>query len=323
MPSPALSVGNLRLVSFVTAVALTSTACITGCGSTGAPPSDECVGSASDALRTCAKGATVSGIDISYYQGNVDFAKVKAAGRVFAFARLSDGLNFPDSKFATNWPAMKSAGLVRGAYQFFRPAQDPIEQANLFIAKMDAVGGLKPGDLPPVLDIESDGGLPSNTVVARAKTWLGKIETKYGVKPIVYTAAFMSDVIGTSFGAYPLWVANYGATCPLMPSGWTDWKFWQTSESGTVSGVAGPVDTNLFNGTLAVLQAMTLKPATPPDAGADASTDDDAPALAPDAIDVSVGGEHPNDGSEGATIGQGGTPSGAPETTSAPLTPCR
>ena len=148
-----------------------------------------------------------------------------------------------------------------------------------------------------------------------------KVEAKFGVKPIVYTANFMSGVIGTSFGSYPLWVANYGATCPLMPSGWTDWKFWQNSDSGSVSGIAGAVDTNFFNGTLAQLQTMTLKLAAPKDAGADSGKDDDD-TLAPSDVDVdvTVGGETPNDGSQGSTIGGGRPPA---ETNGAPVTPCQ
>jgi lysozyme len=91
---------------------------------------------------------------------------------------------------------------------------------------------------------------------AHVKTWLARIEAKTGRRPIVYTAAFMSATIGTGFSAYPLWVANYGATCPSMPSGWTKWQFWQTSESGTVSGIPVKTDLDVFNGTLADLQAF-------------------------------------------------------------------
>lgn len=304
-----------RRAAFVVAGLLTSVGCSAGCSSE-APVGDDCLGSASSALRTCAKGATVTGIDVSYYQGTVNWAQVKGAGRAFAFARISDGLNYPDTKFAQNWPAMKSAGVIRGAYQFFRPSQDAANQAQLLIDKLEANGGLLPGDLPPVLDLESADGLASSTVVARAKTWLAKVEAKYGVKPIVYTAAFMSNVIGTNFGAYPLWVANYGATCPLMPSGWSDWKFWQSSDSGSVSGVGGNVDTNFFNGPLAALQAITLKPAAPPDPGGGGGI-----GIALDDLDVTLDDARPNDGSQGSTIGGGSPPS--PETTSAPITPCR
>jgi lysozyme len=293
-----------------------------GCSSAETPPDDGCVGSGSEALKTCAKGTTLTGVDVSYYQGNVSWSQVKGSGRQFAFARISDGLNYPDAKFAQNWPAMKSAGLVRGSYQFFRPSQDAGQQAQMVLDKLAAAGGLKPGDLPPVLDLESADGLASSVVVAKAKAWLAKIEAAIEVKPIIYTAAFMSNVIGTNFGGYTLWVANYQTTCPTMPSGWTNWHFWQNSDSGSVPGIAGNVDTNFFNGALAQLQTLTIKPATPPakDAGADAGED------APDLVDLgnqpdlAFGDEQPNDGSQGSTIGSG---TQAPDTQSAPITPCR
>jgi len=313
---------HTRRVAIVVAGLLAAVGCSAGC-SPPAPATEDCLGATSSALKTCAKGATVGGIDVSYYQGTVNWAQVKASGRAFAFARVSDGLNYPDTKFAQNWPAMKSAGLVRGAYQFFRPSQDPASQAQLLIDKLEANGGLKPGDLPPVLDLESADGLASSAVVARAKTWLAKVEAKYGVKPLVYTAAFMSNVIGTSFSAYPLWVANYQTTCPTMPSGWTDWKFWQSSDSGSVSGVGGNVDTNFFNGPLTALLAFTLQPAAP-GGGAAGATGSDGIGLALDDVDVDVAAVDdalPNDGSQGSTLGSGSPPS--TETSSAPITPCR
>ncbi|MBX3188092.1 MAG: hypothetical protein KF819_13805 [Labilithrix sp.] len=303
----------------VVSALLTGGTCIVGC-SPGEGPAGECTGSSADALRTCAKGSTLTGIDVSYYQGNVNWAQVKGAGRTFAFVRVSDGLNFPDTKFAQNWPAVKSAGLVRGVYQFFRPSQDPTQQAQLLLDRIDAAGGIGPGDLPPVLDLESDGGLAASVVVARATTWLAKVEAAVGRKPIIYTAAFMSNVIGSSFTNHVLWVANYGATCPLMPGAWTDWHFWQTSDSGSVAGVSGNVDTNLFNGVLADLMKQTLQPPPAPN-DAPAGPRDDVVGLA--AFDgVMPGDAKPNDGSQGATIGDG-DPAHDPDAMSAPISPCR
>ncbi len=291
------------------------------------PTADECVGTSAQHLKVCAGASTLQGIDVSYYQGTVDWVKVRASGRRFAFARVSDGIDHPDKKFAENWPAMKAAGIVRGAYQFFRPAKDVDAQVDLLVTKIAAAGGLEPGDLPPVLDLESDGGLPASTVVARAKAWLAKVEAAFGVKPIVYTAAFMSNIIGNHFADYPLWVANYGAACPTMPSGWTEWKFWQDSDRGSVPGVNGNVDTNLFNGTLAQLEAMTLKAPTPPPPEPDPS----APAE-PDEVVPDVGtfdgilGEEDLVRDHGATMGSGiakDPPSGRDELASAPFDPCR
>jgi lysozyme len=288
-----------------------------GCSSSDSPPSDGCVGSGSEALKTCAKGTTISGVDVSSYQGTVSWSKVKGAGTDFAFARISDGLNSVDSTFAKNWPAMKAAGIVRGSYQYFRPGQDAALQAQMVIDKLTAAGGLQPGDLPPVLDLETADGLASSVVVARAKTWLAKIEAATKVKPIVYTAAFMSSVIGTSFGGYTLWVANYGTTCPTMPSGWTDWQFWQHADNGNVAGIAGGVDADFFNGTLAQLKTLTIAPA----GGGTQEPPVDMTAFAGES-DLTFGGNKPKDGSQGATLGDGNT-NDTGTTQSATITPCR
>ncbi|MDX2089895.1 MAG: GH25 family lysozyme [Kofleriaceae bacterium] len=215
------------------------------------------------AATVCGSGAEVKGIDVSYYQGNIDWTKVAADGVKYAFIRVSDGLNYPDSKFATYWPQAKANGILRGAYQFFRPAQDPIEQANLLLQR---IGTQEPGDLPPVIDVEADGGLAPETVAAKVKQWIDHVEAATGVKPIIYTGFyFWRDEVGApAFGAdYPLWHAQYTtADCPNIPPPWTSWAFWQFTDSGRVNGIAGPVDTNRFNGTYTDLAALT-GPAAP------------------------------------------------------------
>jgi lysozyme len=243
--------GFFRRRTVVVAILASSSVLVVGCSSD--PPRENSCGSSEEALTICAKGPIVKGVDVSTYQGTVDWNAVKASGRVFAFTRIGDGVGTQDATFATNWPAMKKVGLVRGAYQFFRPSQDPVAQGNLVIAKL---GKITAGDLPAVLDLESADGQPSATVIARAKTWLARVEAGTGRRPIVYTAAFMSSTIGAGFGAWPLWVANYGPTCPTMPTGWSKWIMWQASSTGSVPGIGGNVDADEFNGTLADLMAF-------------------------------------------------------------------
>jgi lysozyme len=280
------------------------------CSSSG--PGAECVGQGNDALKVCAAGPVVKGVDVSYYQGTVDWQKVKQSGRVFAIARVSDGLSVVDSQFATNWPAMKQAGLVRGVYQFFRPARDPIAQADLLLQKVQAAGGFQPGDLPPVLDVETVDGVAASTLRQRMQQWLDHVEQALGRKPMVYTAAFMSDTVGTGFSKYPLWVANYGTSCPTMPDGWSGWKFWQSSSTGSVPGISGNVDVNDFNGPLsALLQFAGVQQAA--DAGA--SSDAGAPPL--DASLPSPPDDRPKT-DEGLAMGQGEPPPAAP----LPANPC-
>lgn len=206
--------------------------------------------------RVCAAGTTTLGIDVSKWQGTVNWPKVKAAGVKFAFLRVSDGTAAKDAMFATNWAATKANGIIRGAYQFFRPAQNVTTQADMMIA---AIGTYTPGDLPPVIDVEDDGGLAPATVASRVRQWVDRVQAALGVMPIVYTGKyFWRDEVGgpASFAPNALWIAQYTSLCPDIPAPWTKWTFWQYTESGTIDGVSGPVDTNRFNGSLEQLQAF-------------------------------------------------------------------
>lgn len=215
------------------------------------------------AAIVCGSGPTVKGIDVSYYQGNIDWAKVAADGVKYAFIRASDGLNTVDTKFDTYWAQSRAHGIIHGAYQFFRPAQDPIAQADLLLGR---IGTPAPDDLPPVIDVEADGGLPPAMVAARVKQWIDHVEGRLGIKPIIYTGFyFWKDEVGApAFGAaYPLWHAQYtSAECPNIPPPWGDWAFWQFTSTGSVNGIAGNVDVNRFNGTYEQLLELTRPGAT-------------------------------------------------------------
>jgi lysozyme len=257
----------------------------------------------------CAAGPTVKGVDVSTYQGQVDWAAAKKDGVAFAFARVSDGLTHPDAQFTRNWQVLKTDGIIRGAYQFFRPALDPIAQADLLLQKLKDAGGLLPGDLPPVLDAETVDGVSNATLRANMLAWLTHVETATGRRPIVYTAQFMSANVGTGFASYPLWVANYGVTCPSMPDGWSAWKFWQSSSTGAVAGITGDVDVNAFNGTLADLVKLAGS-ASSPDAGTDAGNARDGGSVIADAgaAPLDAAGSGPPRGDSGATLGGGAPP---------------
>jgi len=216
------------------------------------------------AARVCPNGPTVSGVDVSYYQGVIDWPAVKAGGIEFAFVRLSDGSTFRDPKFDVNWQGAKSAGLIRGAYQFFRPGQSVDAQADMMIA---AIGTYQPGDLPPVIDVEATSNLSAATVATRVKQWVTKVKAALGVDPIVYTGKyFWRDQVGGERALAPnaLWIAQYTSLCPDLPSPWTRWTFWQNSDKGRVAGIGEKVDLDKFNGTLADLAAFAGGGGTPP-----------------------------------------------------------
>lgn len=195
----------------------------------------------------------LSGIDVSKWQGTVDWKSVQQAGIAFAFARATYGISEVDSCFSENWQGMQEAGITRGAYHFFLAADDPAQQADFFIR---TVGSLGADDLPPVIDVEAASGVNSN-LAASVQTWLSTVEQGLGRKPIIYTApSFWNQNLTGGFGDYPLWVAEYGVSSPKPVNGWANWTFWQYSSTGQMGGVSGSVDLDYFSGTLQTLTAF-------------------------------------------------------------------
>lgn len=228
----------------------------------------------------CGDGPVVNGMDVSYYDTSIDWSTAKAAGIDFAFIRVTDGTQYRDPKFADYWAGARAAGVIRGGYQFFRPAEDPIEQADLMLSLM---GALQPGDLPPVLDVEVSGSLSPTQVAANVHAWVDHVTTAIGRAPIVYAGLYSwADLTGSAdLTSSPLWVAQYTtAACPNIPSPWTKWLFWQHSNTGAVDGVvSSELDLNVFNGTLDQLKAFAGADAAPCGTiAATGSTVDDADA---------------------------------------------
>ncbi len=203
--------------------------------------------------------ARLTGIDVSEWQGNVDWQTVKQAGIAFAFARATYGATLIDKQFTTNWQGMRAAGIVRGTYHFFVTADDPTQQANLFLK---TVGSLDDSDLPPVLDVELESGTGSN-LISGVQTWLGLVEQGLGRQPIIYTGpSFWNEYMTGGFGSYPLWISEYEVSAPSQVNGWDNWTFWQYSSTGTVAGIAGNIDLDYFNGSSDDLEAFINSPAS-------------------------------------------------------------
>ena len=230
---------------------LAAVAALAGC--IGAAPVDE----TESGLSVCAKGPIVKGVDVSHYDGTIDWAAVHGAGIAFAFMKATESTGFSDPQFAANWKGAGANGVIRGAYHFFRASADATAQADYFVQQ---AGVPAAGDLPLTIDLETLDGVAAATVASDALTFLARVETKSGRKPIVYTSASFLSSIGSpaGFGAYTLWVANWQVSCPKLPSPpWSDWTFWQDSATATVNGIpASAVDSDQFNGTLAELQAF-------------------------------------------------------------------
>lgn len=205
----------------------------------------------------CPSGPTVPGIDVSEFQGGVNWGAVAASGQRFAVARISDGANYSDYTFNQNWNGIKAAGMIRGAYQFFEPGQDPVAQANLVISR---VGRLADGDMPVMLDVEVTGGLSQSGINAQIHRWIDAVAAGTGKTPYIYSGAYFWDsaVNRADFANLPLNVAWYGTACPGVPSAWNGhhWAFHQFSQTGGVPGVGGAVDLDVFNGDYPALQAF-------------------------------------------------------------------
>ena len=223
-----------------------------GCSGGGASNNVEAIGHSSEAITVCPGASTLEGIDVSEFQGAINWGAVKGSGRAFAIARVSDGTGHLDPEFAANWSGIKNAGMIRGVYQFFRGSEDGVAQANLLLSN---IGTLAADDLPPVADVEVSDGVSGSTLVANLAAWTARIQAATGRTPMIYSApGFWNGLPSTGqFGNDVLWVANWQVTCPDTPTPWTKWDFWQYADNGTVPGISGAVDLDKFNGTAAQL----------------------------------------------------------------------
>ncbi len=200
----------------------------------------------------------LKGIDVSEYQGDINWKAVADSGVAYCFVKATEGVESRDPMFAKNWAGMRSVGIIRSAYHFFIAKKDPKVQANNFLGLTRSVWDTN--DLPPVLDLEKSYGLSPNEVIDKAGIWLDTVEASIGRRPLLYTFPnFWHETLGNSprLGAnYRLWIAHYETNNPWIPGGWKSWSFHQYSESGTVPGISGPCDMNNFNGDLDTLQFL-------------------------------------------------------------------
>ncbi len=205
----------------------------------------------------------IQGIDVSHYQAVVEWPAVAGAGKVFAYAKATEGTDNTDPYFHDNWSGMGQAGLLRGAYHFFHAGQDAAEQADNFIAALTSANGsplLNPGDLPATLDLEITSSLQASLILAAASTWLALVGAATGRMPILYTYySFWNSTLNNprALADHPLWIARYttGST-PGTIGAWPSWTFWQHAPKGTVEGIGGDVDLNAFYGTIEQLNAL-------------------------------------------------------------------
>jgi lysozyme len=189
------------------------------------------------------------GIDVSKWQGEIDWAQVKAAGTKFVFIKATEGGDHVDERFAQNWAGAKAAGLPRGAYHFVYWCRPAHEQAAWFKQHI-------PNDadaLPPVLDLEWNGHsktcpkkVSRDLALEKIRLMLRELEEHTGKKPIIYTdITFHNEVLVGEFNDYPFWLRSVAAPPEDRYLGGRRWTYWQYTTTGRVTGIKGNVDRNV------------------------------------------------------------------------------
>ncbi|WP_310420795.1 GH25 family lysozyme [Mycoplana sp. BE70] len=202
--------------------------------------------------KTSPRNHAVHGVDVSRWQGEIDWVTLRQQGANFAFIKATDGGDHLDPMFRKNWQRAKDAGIKRGAYHFFYWCRTAGEQADWFIRNVPK----EPGALPPVIDVEYNAESSCKKRLSRAKVlekmqvFMDKLERHYGQRPIIYTAPdFYADNLSGEFLDYPFWLRSVAAHPSKRYPG-RKWVFWQYSGSGLSHGVSEKIDLNVFRGSV-------------------------------------------------------------------------
>lgn len=204
-------------------------------------------------------GYEIHGIDISHYQGEIQWSKLKNAEVNgypinFVIVKSTEGSSMIDENFNDNFYQAREHGFLRGAYHFYSTKTPARKQAKYFLKQVH----LENGDLPPVLDVESTGNLSEQEFRKEILRWLKIVEKAYKCKPILYTGYKfkMAHLSGPEFDDYPYWIAHYYVSKVRYKG---KWKFWQHTDAGKVDGIKGYVDLNIYNGSMYDLQKMLIE----------------------------------------------------------------
>jgi GH25 family lysozyme M1 (1,4-beta-N-acetylmuramidase) len=200
---------------------------------------------------------TLPGIDVSNWQGTIDWSTVAATGVRFAVIKATEGRTYDDPYYAANLKGATANGIVAGAYHFARPDSsdgDPGAEADHFVSVADPT----PGEIVPVLDLEQAGHLSVTNLQDWTKRWLARVTSLTGVRPMIYSSPsfwteHMGDTTWFANHGYDLyWIANWGVTTPATPAndwGGHGWTIWQWTSCQHVKGISGCVDGDRFRGT--------------------------------------------------------------------------
>src|SRR5437660_10527267 len=217
-------------------------------------------GSAATAASRTSSRNWLEGVDVSNWQGSIDWNKVKGAGKSFAFLKASEGKNYVDPYYAQYRQGAAAAGIGIDAYHFARPDLHPAPagaraEADHYVG----VAKVGVGDVIPVLDLERGDSLSTNTLLDWTWAWLREVHRRTGLKPMIYSGPYrwstkMKDTAAFAKAGYRLWLADWcspSSSCPWVPGndwGGKGWTFWQYTDCGHVRGISGCVDLDHFGG---------------------------------------------------------------------------
>lgn len=202
----------------------------------------------------------IHGIDVSYAQGHIDWQKVRAIDEdsvriTFTFIKATEGILSVDPYFQRNWREAAKAGIICGAYHYFKPSKSGTAQAKFFLQ----VAKTEKGDLPMVVDIEELNKVSPEQMRQQLKDFLTYIEKKTKIKPIIYSGiSFYNDYLKGYFDDYHLWVANYDQPDTKLAGG-RQWLIWQHSDKATLTGINHVVDFDTFYGDSAAFQQLLIR----------------------------------------------------------------
>ena len=206
----------------------------------------------------------VHGIDVSKFQGDIDWNAVASSGVKFAYIKATEGGDHLDDRFQANWQGSRDAGIPHGAYHFVYWCRPPMEEMAWF----EQVAPVEQDALPPVLDVEATPTsrtchrhLTQEAAIAEMKVMLEEMESHYGKRPIIYTTVDFYEAILSdgAFMDYPIWVRSTKYH-PTVKYGGRPWAFWQYQSDAYVSGIQPKVDRNAFFGTKAQWEAFLKEP---------------------------------------------------------------
>lgn len=206
------------------------------------------------------------GIDVSVYQGDIDFEQVKNSGIEIVYIRAGYGFSVTDPKFEENYTNATKAGLKCGAYYFVTARNT--EQAYLQATRFAELISGKTFVARPAMDFEEFGSLGKNGINIVGLAFMQKLRELTGIVPMLYTDAYnASETWDWNFAQFPLWVADYGAEEPYVTSNiWQSYAGFQYSDRGEIPGIYGNVDLDRFTSSVFLNGANEVTPTKSPDA---------------------------------------------------------